>query len=76
MIKFRSMGKIKARGGKAVSSGTLKVFSASGKFVSAVNGTYYAVEAVPDPKAKKLQVVSAYMSKAKKWERASPEHAH
>ena len=33
-----------------------------------VNGTYYAVEAVPDAKAKKLQVVSAYIRKAKKGE--------
>jgi len=29
-------------------------------YIKRVNGTYYVVEAVPDTKAKKLQVVSAY----------------
>ena len=35
------------------------------RYVKAVNGTYYVVEAVPDTKAKTAFIVSAYMSNAK-----------
>lgn len=35
------------------------------KYIKAVNGTYYVVEAVPDTKAKTTFIVSAYMSNTK-----------
>lgn len=38
------------------------------KYIKAVNGTYYIVEAVPDTKAKTTYIVSAFMSKNKKTE--------
>jgi len=41
------------------------------RYQKRVNGTYYVIEAVPDSKAMKLQIVSAYMSSAKRQGRAS-----
>jgi hypothetical protein len=35
------------------------------RYEKRINGTYYVVEAVPDSKTKKLQVVSAYKAETK-----------
>ncbi|MEG1754113.1 MAG: hypothetical protein RR234_09395, partial [Christensenella sp.] len=40
--------------------------SAMVRYWKRIDGTYYVVEAVPDSNAKKVQVVSAYIQKAKK----------
>ena len=36
------------------------------KYIKKINGNMYVVEAVPETKAKKIQIVSAYMTKSKK----------
>ena len=41
------------------------------RYEKRINGTFYVVEAVPDAKAKKLQVVTVYKGKVKKWGQAS-----
>ena len=53
-------------GGKSTAYTTIKPNGKPGqadtvKYIKAVNGTYYVVEAVPDTKAKTTYIVSAYM---------------